>query len=98
MTSGAVVVWAGRAHTGRAMLRKIILTLALVLVPVALMTLSAATGWFGPEFRNPHLVIAFAIGATATVLLAVGLFALSFYSARSGHDEQIGNEQDSDGA
>jgi hypothetical protein len=51
-----------------------------------------------PEFRNPHFVIAFALGATATVLLSVGLFALSFHSSRSGHDEQIGNEQDSDGA
>jgi exosortase/archaeosortase len=80
------------------MSRKTLLILALVLVPVALMTLSAATGWFGAEFRNAHFVIAFGLGATATVLLAVGLFALSFHSARSGHDEQIGNEQDSDGA
>lgn len=80
------------------MSRKTIIILALVLVPVALMTLGAATGWIGPEFRNPHFVIAFALGATATVLLSVGLFALSFHSSRSGHDEQIGNETDSDGA
>jgi hypothetical protein len=80
------------------MSRKTILILGLVLAPVALMTLSGATGWFGPEFRNPHFVIAFALGATLTVLLAAGLFALSFHSSRSGHDEQIGNEQDSDGA
>ncbi len=83
------------------MSRKTLLILALVLVPVALMVLFAATGWGGAffaQFPNAHFVIAFALGATATVLLAVGLFALSFYSARSGHDETIGNEQDSDGA
>lgn len=83
------------------MSRKTLLILALVLVPVALMVLFAATGWGGgffTQFPNTHFVIAFALGATATVLLAVGLFALTFHSARSGHDETIGNEQDSDGA
>lgn len=82
------------------MSRKTIVILALVLVPVAVMVLLAATGWLGGQFPNAHFVFAFAIGATATVLLSVGLFALSFYSSRSGHDEQIGNEneQDSDGA
>jgi hypothetical protein len=80
------------------MSRKTLLILALVLVPVALMVILVAGSMGGPAFPNTHFVIAFAIGATLTVLLAVGLFALSFYSARSGHDEQIGNEQDSDGA
>lgn len=80
------------------MSRKTLITLALVLVPVAVMVLLAATGWLGGQFPNAHFVIAFTLGATATVLLAVGLFALSFYSSRSGHDEQIGNEQDSDEA
>ncbi|MBK8838208.1 MAG: hypothetical protein IPO30_05775 [Hyphomonadaceae bacterium] len=80
------------------MSRKTLITLALVLVPVAVMVLLASTGWLGGQFPNAHFVIAFALGATATVLLAVGLFALSFYSSRSGHDEQIGNEQDSDEA
>ncbi len=91
-----IALWGCRSHA-RVMSRKTIIILALVLVPVALMTLGAATGWMGPEFRSPHFVIAFGIGATATVLLSVGLFALSFHSSRSGHDEQIGNEQDSDG-
>lgn len=80
------------------MSRKTVITLVLVLVPVAVMVLLASTGWLGGQFPNAHFVIAFALGATATVLLAVGLFALSFYSSRSGHDEQIGNEQDSDEA
>lgn len=82
------------------MSRKTIIILALVLIPVAVMVLLAATGWVGGQFPNGHFVFAFALGATATVLLSVGLFALSFYSSRSGHDEQIGNEneQDSDEA
>ena len=81
-----------------AMSRKTTLILALVLVPVAVMVLMAWTGWLGDQFPNAHFVIAFALGATFTVLLAVGLFALAFHSARSGHDEQIGNELDSDEA
>jgi hypothetical protein len=80
------------------MSRKLMITLALVLVPVAIMVTLAGTGWLGDQFPNGHFVFAFALGATATVLLSVGLFALSFYSSRSGHDEQIGNEQDSDEA
>jgi hypothetical protein len=75
------------------MSHKTLIILVLVLVPVALIVV---IGWFAGQFPNAHFVIAYAIGATLTVLLAVGLFALTFYSSRSGHDEQIGNEQDSD--
>ncbi len=77
---------------------KTIFILACVLIPVGLMTLGAATGWIGPAFGNAHFVIAFGLGATATVLLSVGLFALLFYSSRSGHDERVGREQGSDEA
>lgn len=85
------------------MSRKTIIILALVLVPVALMVTGAALGVGGNAFPNAHFVIAFALGATGSVLLAVGLFALSFYSARSGHDDQVRDERsgsgtDSDGA
>jgi membrane protein implicated in regulation of membrane protease activity len=80
------------------MSRKTMIILALALGPVALMILLAAIGVGGAPFPNAHFVIAFGLGATLTVLLAVGLFALAFHSARSGHDEQIGNEQDSDEA
>jgi thiol:disulfide interchange protein len=80
---------------------KTILILALALVPVAILVILAATGWGGAlfaKFPNAHFVIAFAIGATLTVLLAVGLFSLVFISSRRGFDDQIENEQDSDGA
>lgn len=83
------------------MSRKTLLILSLVLVPVAVLVLFAATGWGGDwfaQFPNPHFVIAFALGATAAVLLAVGLFALMFISSRRGFDDRTGNEQDSDGA
>ncbi len=81
--------------------KKTLLILALVLVPVAGRIVAAATGWGGDwlaRFPNGHFVFAFALGATATVLLSVGLFSLVFISSRRGHDDQIGNEQDSDGA
>jgi hypothetical protein len=90
--------------------RKTILILAAVLIPVAILVLLAATGWGGnwfPAFPNPNFVIAFAIGATLTVLLAVGLFALVFISSRRGFDDGTENEmkdlkdsdpKDSDGA
>jgi len=78
------------------MSRKTLLILALVLVPVAAMIVMIAFETGNGAANNVHFVIAFGLGATLTVLLAVGLFALSFHSSRSGHDEQIGNEQDSD--
>jgi cation transporter-like permease len=80
---------------------KTLLVLALVLIPVAGMVVAAATGWGGEwlrQFPNGHFVFAFALGATATVLLSVGLFALVFISSRRGYDDQTENEQDSDGA
>jgi hypothetical protein len=83
------------------MAKKTLFILALVLVPVAGMVVAAVTGWGGEwfaRFPNGHFVFAFALGATATVLLSVGLFALVFLSSRRGFDDQTENEQDSDGA
>ncbi|MEY4784462.1 MAG: hypothetical protein RIR41_2397 [Pseudomonadota bacterium] len=85
------------------MSRKTVIILAIVLVPVALMVAGATLGIGGNAFPNAHFVAAFAIGATGSVLLSAGLFALSFYSARSGHDDQVRDERcwqetDSDGA
>jgi hypothetical protein len=71
--------------------KKTILILVLVLLPVAAMVAAAAIGWGAP---SPHFVIAFAIGATLTVLLAVGLFALTFMSSRRGFDERVENQSD----
>lgn len=75
------------------MSKKTVLILVLVLVPVAAMVVAAALAWKAP---SAHYVVAFAIGATLTVLLAVGLFSLSFLSSRRGFDEGVENQQDSD--
>lgn len=83
------------------MSRKTLIILACVLAPVLLLVILAATGWGGAlfeRFPNAHFVAAFALGAVATVALAVGLFALVFMSSRRGYDDQIENQQDSDGA
>jgi hypothetical protein len=83
------------------MSRKTLIIFGIALIPVAILVILAATGWGGAlfeRFPNAHFVIAFAIGATATVALAVGLFALVFISSRRGYDDQIENQQDSDGA
>lgn len=80
------------------MSRKTLLTLALVLVPVAAMVIAGVMGW-GLHFPNAQFAIAFGLGATFTVLLAVGLFSLTFMSSRKGFDEQTENnenKQDSD--
>jgi hypothetical protein len=77
------------------MSRKTIIILVSVLTPVAILVLLAATGWGGgwfEEFPNANFVIAFAIGATLTVLLAAGLMALVFISARRGFDDGTENE------
>lgn len=72
--------------------RKLLIILAIVLVPVAGMIVAAIFGGGAlfEKFPNAHFIIAFAIGATATVLLSVGLFALVFFSARRGYDDRAG--------
>lgn len=38
-----------------------------------------------------HLVVATLLGVFFSVLLGCGLFALSFFSDKSGHDESVAN-------
>ncbi len=42
----------------------------------------------GDDSVHVHMLVATALGVGLTVLLGTGLMALSFLSARSGHDEQ----------
>lgn len=76
------------------MSRKTLIVLAVVLVPVAGMVIGSivGVGGFLEKFPNAHFVIAFALGATATVLLSAGLFALTFLSSRKGFDERAGTD------
>ena len=64
------------------MIRWIVLA-GVVMVVLALVYL-AATGDL-----TTHLVIATAIGVFLSVLLGCGLFAASFFSAKSGHDQSV---------
>ncbi|MBI1360335.1 MAG: hypothetical protein GC155_08635 [Alphaproteobacteria bacterium] len=73
------------------MSRKILITLLIVLVPVAGLILAAVFG-AGEVFRqfpNANFIIAFSLGATLAVLLSVGLFSLTFLSSRRGFDDRI---------
>ena len=74
------------------MSRKTWITLAIVLLPVAGLVLASifGVGQGLQRFHNANFIIAFAIGATLTVLLSVGLFTLTFLSSRRGYDDQVG--------
>jgi peptidoglycan/LPS O-acetylase OafA/YrhL len=43
-----------------------------------------------------HLVLAVTLGTFFTIMLGGGLFALSFFSARSGYDSEVIQPDDSD--
>jgi uncharacterized membrane protein YjjP (DUF1212 family) len=45
----------------------------------------------GDDSVRVHMLVATALGTGLTVLLGTGLMALSFLSARSGHDERARN-------
>jgi choline-glycine betaine transporter len=72
--------------------RKTWITLAIVLIPVAGLVLASifGAGQGLQRFHNANFIIAFAIGATLTVLLSVGLFTLTFLSSRRGYDDRVG--------
>jgi hypothetical protein len=56
----------------------------------AIMLIFWLMGGFGDDHVSGAGWIAFAIGATLTSVLGVGLMALVFYSNRSGRDEAAG--------
>lgn len=62
------------------------ITLAGVAMVVgALLYLHAMGAW------SVHAVIATVLGVFVSVLLGCGLFALAFFSSKSGHDDSVGN-------
>ncbi len=63
------------------------LAAATVLTPLALWYL-AASG----TVLHLHLVIALALAITLSLLLAAGLMGLVFFSAESGHDQRVADE------
>lgn len=58
---------------------------AAVLMVVGALSYLAMAG----ELR-PHMAIATILGVFFSVLLGCGLFALAFFSDKSGHDESVG--------
>lgn len=57
-----------------------------LLTVIALAGIAARFEFFGAGF---HVNFALALGVAGTVLLGVGLMALSFYSDRSGADDEV---------
>lgn len=68
---------------------------------VAMVAAAAAVVWIAGGFDSlalsGHGLAALIIGAVLTVLLAVGLMGLVFYSHRSEHDRQVQDSDLSDG-
>jgi hypothetical protein len=66
----------------RAMMKWIVL--AAILMVVAGLYYSS---WFTE--LTPHLVVAVVLGTFFSVVLGTGLFALAFFSDKSGHDSDV---------
>ena len=72
----------------RRMLKWIVLA-AVLMVAGALTYLAISDG------LTVHMVIATVAGVFLSVLLGCGLFALAFFSNKSGHDDAVSNARDS---
>lgn len=70
------------AHDFRRMM-KVIVVLAAAMVVIGLVYASL----FGE--LTVHVVLATVIGIFLSVVLGAGLFALAFFSDKSGHDEEV---------
>lgn len=62
------------------------IAVAAVLMVVAALVFLSAMGSL-----TIHMVIATVLGVFLSVLLGCGLFALAFFSDKSGHDDDVGN-------
>ena len=66
----------------------------LVLLSIVIAAIAVLLVARGDDSIKIHMLIATALGAGLTVLLGTALMALSFLSARSGHDEQARQKKD----
>ena len=62
---------------------RLLAVLSMVIAAIAVILVAR-----GDEGRHIHMLIATALGVGLIVLLGSGLMALTFLSARSGHDER----------
>lgn len=66
----------------------------LVLLSIVIAAIAVVLVARGDDSIKIHMLIATALGAGLTVLLGTGLMALSFLSARHGHDQQAREMKD----
>ena len=66
----------------------------LVLLSIVIAAIAVVLVARGDDSIKIHMLIATALGAGLTVLLGTGLMALSFLSARGGHDQQARHIKD----
>lgn len=70
------------------MSRSLVLTLVIALVAVGALLWGATWFWGGlGTGLSGHGWFAYILGGVLTMALSGGLFALSFYSSRHGHDD-----------
>lgn len=70
------------------MIKRVLLLAGICFICVlASVLLISFSGVLPPVQMSAHGWFAFMLGAGLCILLSVGLFALAFFSARSGHDE-----------
>lgn len=64
----------------------------LVIVVIAVLMVAAALFWLSSQGAlTVHMVIASILGVFFSVVLGTGLFALAFFSDKSGHDTSVTN-------
>jgi Na+/melibiose symporter-like transporter len=64
----------------------------LVIVVIAVLMVAAALLWLSSQGAlTVHMVIASILGVFFSVVLGTGLFALAFFSDKSGHDATVTN-------
>ncbi len=82
------------ADTGKKGTRGVFLAVLFGLCALLATSLDSLYVWkeMGHIAISLHGWLALAAGGLGTVLLGSGLMALSFYSSRSGHDEQVRDE------
>jgi CHASE2 domain-containing sensor protein len=60
-----------------------------IVVLAVLMVIGALTFEWSQDALTPHMAIATTLGVFFAMLLGAGLFALAFFSDKSGHDETV---------
>ena len=60
-----------------------------IVVIAVLMVIAALTYEWSQDALTPHMALATTLGVCIGMTLGAGLFALAFFSDKSGHDETV---------